>query len=113
MKIMKGFALFEVLIAWAVFISAFLLLSVAQLNCLKRVRSVYLHNLAMMQLINVSQEIEATDLLNRVSVIHDWHQLNQSLFPMEQDRWSCALRYCCFELTWQQHHPWIRYCHDV
>lgn len=110
---MQAFTLFEVLIAWAVFISAFLILSAAQLNCLKRIRSVYLHQLAMMQLVNVSQEFEATDSINRVTVVQDWHKLNQSLFPMEQDRWNCALQYCCFELTWQQNNPWARYCHYV
>ena len=112
-KLLQSFTLFEVLIAWSIFISAFLMLSTAQLNCLKRIRFIYLHHLVALQLVNVSQEVEASDPINRASVINDWHRLNQSLFPMEQDRWSCIEQYCCFELTWQYDKQWARYCHDV
>lgn len=110
MKNLKSFTLFEVLIAWAIFISAFLMLSTVQLNCLKRVRLAYLQNLAVIQLVNISQEFEASDSLDRVGVYNEWHKLTMTLFSKEQDQWHCNDQQCCFEITWQPENRWIRYC---
>ena len=110
MKTIAGFTLFEVLIAWAIFISAFLILSTVQLKCLQRVRAAYLQNLAVIPLMNVAQEFKATDPLNWVSVADYWHRLNLALFPQAQEQWHCRDRHCCFDLSWQKHSTPVRYC---
>ena len=110
MKTITGFTLFEVLIAWSVFISAFLILSTVQLTCLQRVRAAYLQNLAFIQLTNVAQEFNASDPLTWMSVADYWHRLNLTLFPQVQEQWHCSNQHCCFELSWQKHNMPVRYC---
>ncbi|PHQ79666.1 MAG: hypothetical protein COB66_06415 [Coxiella sp. (in: Bacteria)] len=106
----SGFALFEVLIAWLIFISAFSILSFVQLKSLKRLRQSYLKELSVIQLLTISEYRQGASPDRWARFYREWHTQNTTYFSHEKDRWYSNGKKACFEIEWGLLPRKTRYC---
>lgn len=110
MKYQSGFALFDVMLAWFIFIVALSILSSVQLRALKRVRFSYLKIRSVIQAQNLVESHAANQGDDFQTLYERWHQENQALFDHEFDHYFTRGDKFCAQIKWGLPLIETRYC---